>query len=90
MGVLVTPVLAAAMNAAIITASLAPGTSPWNARARHAPMKKSGMMKPPRHSAERVTDVPANFASAARAKNATVPPCLSRISVICASPNVSE
>ena len=28
-------------------------------------MKKSGMMNPPRHSAERVTEVPANFASAA-------------------------
>ena len=53
-------------------------------------MKNSGMMKPPRHSADSVTDVPASFASAASTKNATVPPCLVRISPIWASPNVSE
>ena len=57
-----TPVLVAAMNAATMTASLVPGTSPWNARPRHAPMKNNGMMKPPRHSDESVTEVPASFA----------------------------
>src|SRR6185312_889686 len=89
-GVLVTPVFAAAMNAATMITSLASGTAPCNARARHAPMKNRGMMKPPRHSADSVTDVPASLASAASAKNATVPPCLERISLICASPKVSE
>ena len=47
-------------------------------------MKNSGMMKPPRHSDESVTDVPASLAHAARTKNATVPPWWVRISLICA------
>ena len=41
-------------------------------------MKNNGMMNPPRHSDESVTDVPASFAHAASAKNATVPPCLAQ------------